>query len=792
MSGNVKTRQTKTTKKNIKLKKKKKRFRILKTILLLLFFIFILTSVAGAGFIFATVKSAPALDVNGTILNLDEPSELYDDKGNEIDTVITSQKRYVITMNEIPANLANAFVSIEDERFYKHNGIDLKRIAGAFYNDIKSKIHKQNNIQGASTITQQLIKSRMFLSSSLQNRLSMKRKVQEAYLAMKLEKALSKKQILEAYMNTIFLGGQANGVEAAAKQYFNKDAKDLNLIQCAFIAGLTQSPSAYYPFSPNAKKNPNIYLNRTKLVLFKMKENNYIDNSQYQTALNDLNNNKLAFSSYQVSYKYNYEWFSLPAVDQVKKDLKAQYHYTDEEVDSLLRDGNLKIYTTMDTNLQNSVQEKINNTNYLSDQSITNKNGIVQPQASATVYDYHTGEVKAMVGGRGNQPPTSYNRAYSSNFLRSTGSSIKPLTVYAPAIDLKIATAGSTITDSPLSTELQGKYGSNGNPYNPTDDEAPTNASMTLREALGKSSNLVAIKLEDKVGLANGAAYAEKFGLSLNQTDKSSIAALALGEIHGTNTLTMAAAYGVFGNSGLYSTPRLYTKVVDRKGNTLLQSNYSTRKVISPQAAYVMFNLLGAPMSDYGTGHNARLELGDMPAGGKTGSATDYRNLWFCGLTPYYSAAVWVGNDDNSKCGIYSPYVAGIWGEIMAIAVKDKPIKDITMPNGVSKIGEDAFIDGTEPSNLTPNDTTVQQQNNNINNQTNNTNIPTTNDNKNPALPQTNNNTNTTNTGNSNNLPTNNTNTSGNTTPNNNSNNSSNTSNTKPDNNNSNGEQGKH
>lgn len=786
MSGNVKPRQTKTTKKNIKLKKKKKRFRFLKTMLLLLFFIFILTSVAAAGFIFATVKSSPALDVNGTILNLDQPSELYDDKGNEIDTVITSQKRYVITMNEIPANLANAFVSIEDERFYKHKGIDLKRIAGALYNDIKSKLHKQNNIQGASTITQQLIKSRMFLSSSLQNRLSMKRKVQEAYLAMQLEKSLTKKQILEAYMNTIFLGGQANGVEAASRQYFNKDAKDLNLIQCAFIAGLAQSPSAYSPFLSNAKKNPNLYLNRTKLVLFKMKENNYIDNSTYQTALNDLNSNKLAFSSYQVSYKYNYEWFSLPAVDQVKKDLKAQYHYTDEEVDALLRDGNLKVYTTMDTNLQVNVQKKLNDTNYLSWKSQTNKNGIIEPQASAVVYDYHTGEVKAMVGGRGDQPPTSYNRAYSSNFLRSTGSSIKPITVYAPAIDLKMATAGSTVNDSFLSTDLQQKYGSNGTPYNPTDDEEPTNSPMTLREALGRSSNLVAVKLEDKVGLANGAAYAEKFGLSLNQTDKSSIAALALGEIHGTNTLTMAAAYGVFGNNGLYSTPRLYTKVVDRKGNTLLQSNYSTRKVISPQAAYVMFNLLGAPMMGPGaTGTNARAELGDMPAGGKTGSATDYRNLWFCGLTPYYSAAVWVGNDDNSKCGIFSSAAAGIWGQIMAIAVKDKPIKDIAMPNGVSKIGEDAFIDGTQPSNLTPNDTIVQPENNN--NQTNKSTAPIANDNKNSTLPQNNNNTNT----NTTNLPTNNTNNNGNSNPNNNTN-SNTTPNNKTDNGNSNNEQDKH
>lgn len=387
----------------------------------------------------------------------------------------------------------------------------------------------------------------------------------------------------------------------------------------------------------------------------------------------------------------------------------------------------------MDTNLENSVRDTLNNTSYLRWKSKADKNGIIQPEASAVVYDYRTGEVKAMVGGRGEQPPTSYNRAYSNNYLKPTGSSIKPLTVYAPAIDLKIATAQSTVADSPLSEELQKKYGG----YNPTDVETPTNAPMTIRDALKISSNLVAVKLEDKIGLDNGAAYAEKFGLSLNQTDKSSIAAMSLGEIHGTNTLTMAAAYGVFGNNGLYSTPRLYTKVVDKKGNILLQSNYSTRKVISPQAAYVMYNLLGAPMSDNGTGTNARAELGDMPAGGKTGSTTDFRNLWFCGLTPYYSAAVWVGNDDNSSPNVYSNDVAGIWGQIMAIANKGKPIKDIVMPSGVSQVGNDVFIDGTQPSNLTPDDTATQKQNN-----TNNESAPTVNNNnnQNSTLPQNNNN----------------------------------------------------
>ncbi|URZ07183.1 PBP1A family penicillin-binding protein [Clostridium felsineum] len=726
MSDNIKTNSKNRSVKRTKKVKKKKKFGFFKKLFTVLFCLFILLSVAAAGVIFAVIKTAPNLDVNGTILNLDQPSQLYDDNNNAMDTVVTSQKRYVVSINDIPKNLSNAFVSIEDERFYKHNGIDTKRILGAFYNDIKSKLHKQNNIQGASTITQQLIKNRMFLNDSIANRLSFKRKIQEAYLSIELENKLSKSQILEAYMNTIFLGGQANGVEAASRQYFNKSAKDLNLIECAFIAGLAQSPSAYYPFYGNAAKSPNIYLDRTKLVLYKMRQNNYIDFATYQNAINDLNSNKLAFSQQKIANKYTYEWFSIPVVNQVKQDLKSQYHYTDEEIDSLLRDGGLKIYTTMNTNMQNNVQSIINNNNTLKSVSYSDKYNIVQPEAAATLFDYHTGEIKAIVGGRGDQPPTSFNRADSSSYLRSVGSSIKPLTVYAPAIDTKLATEDTMINDSPLSADVAEKYGSNGTPYNPHNDDYNFMGPVNLKTAMKNSINLVAIKLEDKLGLSTGASYGEKFGLNLNNKDKGSIAALSLGEIGGSNTTTMAAAYGVFGNNGLYSDPKLYRKVIDKTGKVLLENTYSTKKVISPQAAYIMYDLLKGPVSSGGTGSNAN--FGDMPVAGKTGTASDSKNLWFCGLTPYYSAAVWVGNDKPSKLSLGSNDVAEIWGEIMKMANASLTVKDIEVPGGVTKIGDSYYIDGTSPSNLSEDEQpskTTTNANNNTN--TTNTTVPSTN-----------------------------------------------------------------
>ncbi|ADZ21353.1 penicillin-binding protein 1A [Clostridium acetobutylicum] len=803
MSDNTKTNSRNKSVKRTKKVKKKKKFGFFKKLFTILFCLFILLSVAASGVIFAIVKTSPNLDINGTILNLDQPSQLYDDNNNPMDTVVTNQRRYVVSIKDMPKNLSNAFVSIEDERFYKHSGIDTKRILGAFYNDIKSKIHKQNSIQGASTITQQLIKNRMFLNDSLENRISFKRKIQEAYLSIKLEQSLSKSQILEAYMNTIFLGGQANGVEAASRQYFNKSAKDLNLIECAFIAGLAQSPSAYYPFSQNVAKNPNIYLDRTKLVLYKMRQNNYIDFSTYQNAINDLNNNKLAFSQQKISNKYTYEWFSIPVVNQVKQDLKSQYHYTDEEIDSLLRDGGLKIYTTMNTSMESNVQNILDNNSTLKSYSYADKNGIIQPEAAATLFDYHTGEIKAIVGGRGQQPPSSYNRADSSNYLRSVGSSIKPLTVYAPAIDTKLATEDTIVNDSPLSSDVAEKYGSNGVPYNPHNDDGGYSGPVNLKTALTKSINLVAIKLEDKLGLSTGAAYAQKFGLTLNNDDKSSIAALSLGEIRGSNTTTMAAAYGVFGNNGLYSEPRLYRKVVDKTGKVLLENNYSTRKVISPQSAYIMYDLLKGPVSAGGTGSYAR--FGDMPVAGKTGTASDSKNLWFCGLTPYYSAAVWVGNDQPTKLSLGSNDVAEIWGEIMKMANVNLTVKDIDAPGGVTKIGDSYYIDGTSPSNLsgddsssstaskpqTPTTNTQNNTNNNVANPNSNntTNSNTSNSTETPAqntqqptptpTPSTNNtpgNTNTnTNTNNNTNTNTN--------TNNNNTNNSSSGNNNPPNNN---------
>ncbi|APM40396.1 transglycosylase domain-containing protein [Clostridium kluyveri] len=695
---------------------KKAPFKTSKLIFIILSGLLLIAFVSIIGASLAIIKNSPKLDVN-QILNLNEPSVLYDDSNETMDVVVTPQQRTVISFDNMPQNLKNAFISIEDERFYKHSGIDLKRIIGVIFIDIKNKITGSDNLQGASTITQQLVRN-IFLSSDV----SFKRKLQEMYLSIKLEQKLGKDEILGAYMNTIYLGGRALGVEAASQQYFRKSAKDLNLIECALIAAIPQSPSVYYPYSDKAKKDPSIYLDRTKSVITKMYENGYISQSQYTTAIKDISEGNLDIKPEPtVSNTYNYEWFTVPVITQVKKDLKSKYKYTDEQINNLLMYGALKIYTTMDKDLQRKTEDTITN-NSIFQNSTTDGNGILQPEASAVVMDYHSGEVKALVGGRGTQPARSFNRAASENYLKAPGSSIKPLTVYSPAINSQQFTSASIFEDSPLSNETANKYASNGEPYQPKDDDY-IGGNMTLRTALMHSINLVAVKLEDKLGLETASEYAEKFGITLDEHDRSSIAALSLGELHhGTNTLTMAAAYGVFGNYGTYTTPKLYTKVEDRNKKVLLQNKTQTKTVLSSQTAYILYDMLKGPVSAEGTGYNAN--FGNMAVRGKTGTSTDSKNLWFCGLTPYYSAAVWIGNDDNSVLNdnsLNSNSAAKLWADIMSPFHENLESKELEMPSGVvtaaicsesgklaradcykdltgSKVYNELFIEGTVPT----------------------------------------------------------------------------------------------
>lgn len=710
---------------NTKMGKKTKntRFKVFKITIVTLILLFVFGAVATMGVVLAMVKTAPPLDVN-KVLSLNEPSVIYNDSGQFMDTVISDINRKVVSFKDMPQDLKDAFIAIEDERFKTHNGIDIKRIFGSTLTNISNKLTGKRGLHGASTITQQLVRNTM-----LSNEVKLKRKVQEAYLSLQLEKHLSKDQILEAYMNTIALGGPAYGVEAASLQYFNKSVSKLNLLECAFIAGLTQSPSVFYN-AVVTQKNTSSYTNRTKSVLSKLLENGYISQGEYNNALSDLNNKKLTFNLTKQSNSLKYEWFSREVIRKVKQDLMAQYHIDEDDANRMIMYGGLKIYSTMNKDMQEHTQTTLDNMDSILGMKSKYVNKIAQPQASAVIMDYHTGEVKSIVGGRGNQPPLSFNRA--TQFYRAAGSSIKPISVYGPAIDSKLATAAKIYDDSPVPTEIGMIYPDNGKPYNPKNSPAIYEGPMTLREALTKSKNVISVRIEHELGLTTGADYARKFGLKIDKdTDESSMAAMSLGQlggnpgVSGTNTLAMAAAYGVFGNGGIKVDPIIYTKVLDRTGKSILESKFNSTKVLSPQAAYIMYDLLRGPVSGVGgTGTSANFS---PMAHGKTGTTNMSIDLWFTGLTPYYSAAVWIGKDDHGSFNenyTFGKYIgsndaARLWGLIMQDAHKNLAYKEIPMPSGIvqvpictvtGKIPTDAcpsttirnelFIEGTVPTEI--------------------------------------------------------------------------------------------
>ena len=720
MTVNNNAKKTSSTPRKKKPKKQKKAKKIFKGISFGLLFCFLAIFVIGAGYAFAIIKTTPPLNVEA-VLSLNQPSSLYDSNGDFMDNLHTDEERYVIDSSKIPSNLKNAFVSIEDERFYSHKGIDVQRILGAAFLDAKKIITGQKGFHGASTLTQQLLKNTI-----LTNDFSIERKIKEAYLAINLEEKLTKDQILTAYLNTIPLGGHAYGIEAASLLYFSKSSSDLSLIECAYLAGITQAPSSYSAYNENNVKDPTPYINRTITVLSMMHKLQYIDDTAYDKAVSDVKNGGLVFKSSKKDYRLNYEWFVYPTVSQVKEDLKEKYKYTDEEVSQLMVNGGLKIYTTMDKNLQDFTQTTLDNYKNLgiSNKETYDKDGVPLLQASATIMDYRTGHVLAMVGGRGKQQPQSTNRAY--NDLRPIGSSTKPLTVYGPGIDQKIITAATTIDDAPIPEEIGKKYPTSDGPYNPLNSPNEYAGLMTSRDALTHSKNTGAVLTEDKIGLKTGISYGEKLGLKYNSASKTSIAALALGQFNndpndrdGGNTSILAAAFGTFGNDGTYTKPVLYTKVVDATGKTILDNtNPKQTKVFSPQAAYILYDMLKGPVTEYNA---TGAKWGDMPVAGKTGTTSNSTDLWFAGLSPYLSGSVWIGYDKPTKLIGSSSGCAVVWGKLMAKAHENYQVKDIEQPSGIVKVNvckdsgllpslfcsqdirgnrvyEELFIEGTEPT----------------------------------------------------------------------------------------------
>lgn len=587
----------------------------------------------GIGFVCYAIATAPPLDREDVSPDGYRTTVLDDQGEQQLTLMGEASNRVYITLDQIPKTLQQAVVAIEDERFYQHHGVDLRGIARAVYRDVTSG----SLAEGASTITQQLIKNNV-LSGWTEERTALekvKRKLQEQYLALRLERETSKDWILENYLNTINLGGGAWGVETAAQRYFGKSVSELTLSESAVLAGITKSPSGYNPL-----KNPEANARRRTLVLDKMLELGNITQAEYDEAMADDVYARIEANSTGVEAEI-LSYFEDAMVYEIVEDLTEQLGYTEEAAWQLLYRGGLTVESTQNTALQTICEEEINRDSWYSSDA----------QSSIVMMDPATGQVKAIVGGRGEKNASlTLNRAVSS--VRQPGSTVKIVGEYAAALDAGEVTLATVYDDAP---------------YTYSNGSAVRNASgtyqgrTTVRKAIADSVNIVALKCFQQTGMETVWDTLQRFGFA-HLSDADKVEALALGGTNGGVTnLELTAAYSAIAGGGTYLEPIYYTRILDREGNVLLENTQHRETAVSPETAA----LLTAAMQDVLTeGTGTAAYFSGMPLAGKSGTTTDLRDLWFVGYSPYYACGVWGGFDDNAQQS-GGTYVKKLWGAVM-------------------------------------------------------------------------------------------------------------------------------
>lgn len=639
------------------------------TAVALIVFVVIVTG-AGLGFLTASIHTAPSL--KGEITPA-ASSQVFDVNGKLITTVHSVENRIPVTINKIPKDLQNAFVAAEDARFYQHMGIDPRGILRAVWANITDR----GVSEGGSTITQQLAKNAL-----LSQERTLKRKIQEAVLALQLERQYSKTEILEMYLNHIYFGQGAYGVQAAAQVYFGKNTEDLTLAECAMLAGIPKSPNYYSPLN-NLKASKE----RQSTVLEQMVKYGYIDEPTANKARN-AEIKLVSRSNQQQSNTASY------FVDYVIQQMIDKYG-----ADAIYKDG-LKIYTTLDLDMQKAAERAMSNL----PAAYTDKSGIKQPQGALVAIDPATGNIKAMVGGRGND---QFNRAILAE--RQPGSAFKPF-VYLAAIESGM-TAASIVDDSPVS------YGD----WSPMNYDGKFRGPVPLRTALENSLNVPAVKLAQQVGVDKPLYYAQQMGISTlvlrgNTNDRN--LAMSLGGLtRGVTPLEIASAYGVLANGGIRVEPVSIIKVVDRNGKVLEHHTIREKIVVNERSAYILTDMMRGVITN-GTGTAANI---GRPAAGKTGTTNDYKDAWFVGFTPDLVASVWMGYDNDGYLGGITggSVPATIWRSFMTQALAKYPARDFATPSGIvsanisTKDGllvtdpnnkeshKEIFIDGTQPTKPT-------------------------------------------------------------------------------------------
>lgn len=733
--------QKSLTSKKIKLKK-----MIIVTTLKLVLVAALSTAVIGIclglGMFKGILSSVPDIDPV-SVLPTGYATVVYDAKGNDIAKLVAANSnRSYEDMSKIPQYLSDAFVAIEDERFYIHKGIDLKGMVRSGFQFIKTK---GKSAQGASTITQQLIKNAVFDDWVNENTIQkIKRKIQEQSLAMELEKEMPKEKILEIYMNTINLGQNTLGVKAAAMRYFNKQPYQLTLSECATIAAITQNPSKYNPIS-----HPEENVKRRQAVLDKMKELGYITQAEYDEAVADDVYSRIAAVNEESDANSVYTYFVDEVTEQVLADLIEIKGFNETQAYKLLYSGGLSIYTTQDPDIQaicdeiygdeenypenakwylnyvltieKANGEKENHSTemfkaYYKEQNAgfnllydskeeayeaieAYKDAVMsdgdkvdgervtltpQPQVSITIEDQSTGYVVAMVGGRGaKEASRTLNRA--SNTTRQPGSTFKVVSTYAPALD----SAGLTLAD--VQNDAPFNYAS-GRPVRNWWGSSYRGL-LSLRYGIAQSANIVAVKTLTQISAQLGFDYLQNFGFTTlvdkrvesDGTIVSDIGQpLALGGItDGVTNMELNAAYAAIANNGTYIKPKLYTKIVDHDGNVLIDNTApESTQVIKESTAWLLTN---AMVSVVTSGTGGSVNFGNMAIAGKTGTTSDYKDVWFSGFTPYYTATTWTGYDNNVNMtsSAEKNLSKKMWKAVMSKIHENLEYKAFPMANGI-------------------------------------------------------------------------------------------------------------
>ena len=636
--------------------------------------------------------------------------------------------RLEATYEELPQDLIDAFVAIEDARFWTHKGIDFRAIMRAVIGVLTN-----DPAGGGSTLTQQLIKNNVFAGGNEDTfGETLERKIQEWYLAVQLEQTMSKEIILKNYLNTINLGNNTLGVKSAAKRYFDKEVSDLTLSECTVIAGITQNPSKFNPISEKGRINNE---DKRRVILQYMYEQGYITKEEQEEALADdvysrIQNVDLVTKENETPYSY----FTDELTEQVMEALQEKLGYTETQAYNLLYSGGLSIYTTQDPHLQAIVDEEVNNpdnydvvyyapdyrlsvqhddgtTTHYSDESMKNYfrndlgqssyNGlfdsreeaaeaietykaamvkesdtilgesihyVLEPQLSFVLMDQATGHVKAINGGRGDKEVSlSLNRA--TNVLRQPGSTFKVITAFAPAIDTCGETLSTVYYDAPYtvgSKTFRNWYSSGYKGYS------------TIRDGIVYSMNIVAVRcLMETVTPELGVEYARNFGItSLTETDYNAATALG-GLTNGVSNLELTGAYAAIANGGVYTEPIFFTKILDHDGKVLLENKPETKRVLKDSTAFLLTDAMAQSMESSrmyaspGVNLNSTSPAANIPGmsnAGKSGTTTSNNDIWFVGYTPYYTAGIWSGCDDNQKIsaiGSSTSYHKRIWRQIM-------------------------------------------------------------------------------------------------------------------------------